>query len=514
MGVALLICRLLLAGVFVGAGLAKLADRGGTRTAAVEFGVPERLAGLVAEVLPFLELVIGIALVPSSTARFAALAAAALLLAFSAAIVNAMAHGRAPDCHCFGQVHSAPAGWRTLLRNLVLLGLAAFVAIAGWEGAGVSATHWVAQLHGTLLVVIVAGLIVLGLVAFQLWFSFELLAQNGRALRRLDALEEMVAALGLPDGAPLGPPVLGEGLVGGGLAVDSPAPPFELQSVEGETYSLAALLGGGRPVMLIFSDAGCGPCAALMPTVAVWQREHRDLIEIAVIAGGDPESNRAKAGEHGLEQVLLQTEGEVAKAYEAHGTPMAVVIGADGRIASPAVGGAEAITTLMTQATRPVLAVRQHVPHRKWQPAHRGRGRPPAGPDTTRVGDPAPALSLSDLDGRQVALSDLYVERTLALFWNPGCGFCQQMLPDLKAFEDDPPAGAPQLVVISIGDRDEVREHGLRSPVLLDSDGSAMRAFEANGTPMGVLVEDGKIASPVAAGAMAVFELARRDAPN
>jgi peroxiredoxin/uncharacterized membrane protein YphA (DoxX/SURF4 family) len=513
MGVALLICRLLLAGVFIGAGLAKLADRGGTRTAVVEFGVSERLAGLVVEVLPVLELAIGIAVVPSSTARSAALAAAVLLLAFSAAIVNAMAHGRAPDCHCFGQVHSAPAGWRTLLRNLVLLGLAAFVAIAGWEGAGVSATHWVAQLHGTLLVVIVAGLIVLGLVAFQLWFSFELLAQNGRALRRLDALEEMVAALGLPDGAPPEPPVLGEGLVGGGLAVGSPAPLFELRSVGGEPYSLAEMLGRRRPVMLIFSDAGCGPCAALMPTVAVWQREHQDQIEIAVIAGGDPGSNRAKAGEHGLEQVLLQTEGGVAKAYEAHGTPMAVVIGADGLIASPTVGGAEAITTLMTQATRPVLAIRQHVPS--------GNGAPPgtpqaayAGPDTTRIGDPAPALSLSDLDGRPVALSDLYGERTLALFWNPGCGFCQQMLPDLKAFEADPPAGAPQLVVISIGDRDEVREHGLRSPVLLDSDGSAMRAFEANGTPMGVLVERGKIASSVAAGAVAVFELARHGAPN
>jgi peroxiredoxin/uncharacterized membrane protein YphA (DoxX/SURF4 family) len=513
MGVALLICRLLLAGVFIGAGLAKLADRAGTKTAAVEFGVPERFAGLVAGLLPVVELAVGIALIPSSTARFGALAAAALLFVFSAAIINAMAHGRAPDCHCFGQVHSAPAGWRTLLRNLILLALAGFVAIGGWESAGVSATHWVTQLHGTLLVVIVAALIVLGLVAFQLWFSFELLAQNGRALRRLDALEEMVAALGVPDGVPAEPPALGEGLVGGGLAVGSPAPPFELPSVEGERYSLTGLLGDERPLMLIFSDAGCGPCAALMPAVAAWQRQHEDQIEIAVIAGGDPENNHAKAGEHGLERVLLQTDGEVSKAYEAYGTPMAVVIGADGTIASPTVGGSEAITTLLTQATRPVLAVRHHVP--------RGNGGPPVAadaaypdPDTSRVGDPAPALSLSDLDGRQVALSDLYGERTLALFWNPGCGFCQQMLPDLKAFEADPPPGAPRLVLISLGDRDEVREHGLRSPVLMDSDGSAMRAFEANGTPMGVLVEHGRIASPVAAGAMAVFELARGDAPG
>jgi hypothetical protein len=82
------------------------------------------------------------------------------------------------------------------------------------------------------------------------------------------------------------------------------------------------------------------------------------------------------------------------------------------------------------------------------------------------------------------------------------------MLPELRAFEDDPPVGAPRLVVISAGDADRVREQQIRSPVLLHLEGAAMRAFGAGGTPMGVLVEDGRIASPVVAGADAVLALA------
>jgi hypothetical protein len=63
--------------------------------------------------------------------------------------------------------------------------------------------------------------------------------------------------------------------------------------------------------------------------------------------------------------------------------------------------------------------------------------------------------------------------------------------------------------VISTGDPDEVRGQQISSTVLLDPDGEAMAAFDAHGTPMGILIDRELIASPVAAGADAVFELAR-----
>src|SRR2546421_125547 len=56
MDAILLSARLILAAVFVVAGLAKLADRDGTAEAVSAFGVPERLGGVVAGGLPAAEL--------------------------------------------------------------------------------------------------------------------------------------------------------------------------------------------------------------------------------------------------------------------------------------------------------------------------------------------------------------------------------------------------------------------------------------------------------------------------
>jgi len=95
------------------------------------------------------------------------------------------------------------------------------------------------------------------------------------------------------------------------------------------------------------------------------------------------------------------------------------------------------------------------------------------------------------------------------LFWNPGCGFCQQMLPDLKAWEANPPPGAPQLLIVSAGTVEANQALELRSPIVLDHGFSTGRAFGATGTPSAVLVDaQGHIASPVAVGAPAVLALA------
>ena len=118
-------------------------------------------------------------------------------------------------------------------------------------------------------------------------------------------------------------------------------------------------------------------------------------------------------------------------------------------------------------------------------------------------------MRLADLGGKEVSLQNFKGKETLVLFWNPGCGFCQQMLPDLKEWEAGAPEGAPRGVVVSAGSEEANREMGLASPVLLDQNFAAGRAFGASGTPSGVLVDaEGKVASEVAVGAPAVMELA------
>src|SRR5947209_15440906 len=108
MALVLLIVRLLLAAVFLVAGLAKMADLAGSRQALRDFGVPARLADPFGLLLPLAELAVAVALLPTISAWWGALGALVLLLLFVVGIGYNLVRGRHPECHCFGQLPSAP----------------------------------------------------------------------------------------------------------------------------------------------------------------------------------------------------------------------------------------------------------------------------------------------------------------------------------------------------------------------------------------------------------------------
>jgi hypothetical protein len=193
---ALVVARLLLALVLLSAGAAKLADREGTRQAIVDFGAPSALAAPLGLLLLLAELAIAATLLPASTAWWGALGTLALLSVFVVGITYNLARGRKPDCHCFGQLHSAPAGWKTLARNGVLTAVAGFVLWEGYDGVGPSALTWLGALSAVQLLGLLGGVLVLALLAGQWWFLVHLLRQNGRLLVRLEALEATLASGG------------------------------------------------------------------------------------------------------------------------------------------------------------------------------------------------------------------------------------------------------------------------------------------------------------------------------
>src|SRR3712207_2514851 len=169
MNIALLVARLLLALVFAVAGAAKLADREGSRRAIVDFGMPSALAAPLGLLLPLGELVVAATLLPASTAWWGALGALALLSVFVVGISVNLARGRKPDCHCFGQLHSAPAGWKTLARNGALAAVAGFVLWESYDGAGPSAVAWLGALSTLQQLGLLGGVLVLALLAGQWW---------------------------------------------------------------------------------------------------------------------------------------------------------------------------------------------------------------------------------------------------------------------------------------------------------------------------------------------------------
>src|SRR5215208_3574986 len=189
MDVVLLLARLLLASVFVVAGVAKLVDRAGSRRAAKDFGVPTALAPALGILLSLAELAVAVALILASSAWWGAVGALVLLLLFVVGIAANLARGRKPECRCFGQLHSEPAGWKTLVRNGVLAAVAGFVVWRGYGGAGPSAVGWLAGLSTAQLLGLSVGVVLLGMVAAQWWFLLALLRQNGRLAMRVEALE-------------------------------------------------------------------------------------------------------------------------------------------------------------------------------------------------------------------------------------------------------------------------------------------------------------------------------------
>lgn len=490
MDAVLFVVRLILAGVFAFSALTKFRapDDGQTMR---DFGVPDRFSRPASAFLPVAEAIVALALIPAVSARWGAVGALVLLALFCAGIGVNLARGRAPDCHCFGQVHSEPIGWQTLARNGVLALLSLAVLIGG------GGTSW-SEIGDSLTVaeglVIAFGLILVALLAGGGWLALQLLQQNGRLLVRLEALEAQLAngtpapaaaASSAPEPAPAG------------LRVGTTAPSFTLPDLDGTKHSLDELRAGGLPVMLLFTDPGCGPCQSLMPDIGRWQREQEGKLTIALVSRGTAEANRAKSAEHGIQRVLLQQNSDVSSAYEAYGTPAAVLISPNGNIASPLAQGATAIRALVARQQEPPKPL----------PMANGRAGTPA--PALAIGDPAPALVLPDLDGTQVDLATFKGHPTLVLFWNPGCGFCQRMLPDLKAWEQTRPPESPNLLIVSTGTVEANRAQGLASTVLLDQGFSAGSRFGARGTPMGVLIDaEGRIASETAAGGPAVMALA------
>jgi peroxiredoxin len=293
------------------------------------------------------------------------------------------------------------------------------------------------------------------------------------------------------------------------LPVGALAPAFELKDLHGEEVALDHLRARGKPVVLLFTDPSCGPCADLLPEVGRWQHEYAEKLTISLVGRGSVEENHAEVSEHGVENVLLQEDWEVADAYQVEATPAAVIISPEGTIGSPLGQGPDEVEALVAHA----VGARAQLPllHSTASAAAQAE----AEPESPEVGEPAPEVRLPDLEGRGVSLEDFRGEETLVLFFSPGCGYCHEMLPDLKEWEAAPPEGAPGLLVVSDGTVEENEAFGFSSPVVLDNDFAVSDAFGAGGTPSAVLVDaEGRIASEVVVGASGVLELARSGRPR
>jgi len=115
-------------------------------------------------------------------------------------------------------------------------------------------------------------------------------------------------------------------------------------------------------------------------------------------------------------------------------------------------------------------------------------GRPPL------VGGPAPEITLKDLQGQEVRLSDLRGKVVLLNFWATWCKPCKDEMPAMQASYDKlRDQGFVVLAVNELEDTEKViehvRKHGHTFPVVMDHDNRVANQYGVVGLPASFLVD-------------------------
>lgn len=119
------IASVIVAIVLLVAGVSKLARSTLWRAQSGELGIPALVAGVV----PFVELGVGALMMVQLQRHVLAWIAVGLFVAFTGMLALRLAQGKRPPCACFGTLSSKPIGAGHIVRNVVLIGVAALAAV-------------------------------------------------------------------------------------------------------------------------------------------------------------------------------------------------------------------------------------------------------------------------------------------------------------------------------------------------------------------------------------------------
>ena len=487
--ILILLSRLTLAVIFGAAAIAKFYDPAGTEKAFRDLGIDRSLIRFGVRGLPAAEMITAFLLIMPMTGWYGGLLGLVLLVLFTIVLGSAVAQGKNAECHCFGQFSSKPVSWLSLVRNIVFIAPAVLIVYAMPRAAFYSLyTEISVRLAvGAFLpyILLFSCLVLLGVIVYY--------------LRRGIALQEQILE-NLParePGRETEEPHHHEHMTSPdeGLPIGAVAPDFELPDMKGRAVSFEQLMMQGRAMLFFFISPTCAPCKALLPEIGKWQDELRGKVDFIFVSSGGVEENAEKLNRLGGQVHLLQNKREVAELFKVRWTPTAVLVNADGLIASRLAPGDNAIKSL-------VELIKENGQNLSY--VENGRGM---SPNELKIGEELPEFELPAAKGRKVTDAIIRGKKTLALFWGLDCPYCRRMLPEVKEWESAGTNGV-QLVVFSSGDPEKNRELDFRAPVVIDDPGDVGLKLGMYGTPSAVLIdESGKIASETAIGADQIWSL-------
>jgi peroxiredoxin len=180
-------------------------------------------------------------------------------------------------------------------------------------------------------------------------------------------------------------------------------------------------------------------------------------------------------------------------------TPAAILVGADGNIASHPAVGDMAIRDLVGKLRSEDFSRSGY-----YIKNNQKRGR-------VKIGEAIPEFTTTDLSGNPVSRQTFLERPTLAFFISTTCGYCGEVVDQIRKWEGSAERNGANAIVFSDGDEETHRGYGLSTPIVIDPGYKLAANLGMFGAPSGVIIDEkGVIASETAIGGPMIWSLIGR----
>jgi len=138
-----------------------------------------------------------------------------------------------------------------------------------------------------------------------------------------------------------------------GIAVGNRAPAAVVRTLDGKAVDLGAYVGK-TPMFIEFWAIWCPNCRHLEPALIAAEKKYRSrmkFIGVAVAINQTAQRVKLYTERHGLKhQIVFDTEGNAAEAYDAPATSYVVIVDRTGKIVYTGVGGDQNLEAAINKA--------------------------------------------------------------------------------------------------------------------------------------------------------------------
>jgi thiol-disulfide isomerase/thioredoxin len=138
-----------------------------------------------------------------------------------------------------------------------------------------------------------------------------------------------------------------------GIEVGKRAPAAIVRTLDGQSFDIGSYVGK-TPMLLEFWATWCPQCHHLEPALLAAEKKYGSRVKfigVAVSINQTPARVKAYTAKHGLKhQIVFDTDGNAAEAYDAPATSYVVVVDRTGKVVYTGLGGDQNLEAAIKKA--------------------------------------------------------------------------------------------------------------------------------------------------------------------